>query len=227
MSDYAHDYQSPSIFLGDSLNLDLSYSPGTATPGGSICPAPSPSYPDSAEAPNCSPPLESSSYPDPQLAQMYPEFPLDNSVSWKFENFQQPAPQFTWEGPHPNMAIGSNMSPMPDNQFDCFPRQMPTPVLGSIHEGQSENTNPPQPADSPTLPSDHEEEEKVVKSNVPYARYIWIALMGVEGHTLRLAEIYQWFRDNTTKWSPVHTGWQNSIRHNLSMNAVSKPQAPL
>jgi len=54
----------------------------------------------------------------------------------------------------------------------------------------------------------------------PYAKLIYRALMSAPDHAMVLQEIYQWFRDNTTKGSSDTKGWMNSIRHNLSMNAV-------
>jgi hypothetical protein len=60
---------------------------------------------------------------------------------------------------------------------------------------------------------DHSTEE-------PYAKLIYRALMSVPDHSMVLQEIYQWFRDNTGKGSSDTKGWMNSIRHNLSMNAV-------
>lgn len=57
----------------------------------------------------------------------------------------------------------------------------------------------------------------------PYAKLIYRALMSAPNHSMVLQEIYQWFRDNTTKGSSDTKGWMNSIRHNLSMNAVRSP----
>jgi hypothetical protein len=54
----------------------------------------------------------------------------------------------------------------------------------------------------------------------PYAKLIYRALMSAPNHSMVLQEIYQWFRDNTVKGSSDTKGWMNSIRHNLSMNAV-------
>ncbi|EPE24584.1 Winged helix DNA-binding protein [Glarea lozoyensis ATCC 20868] len=54
----------------------------------------------------------------------------------------------------------------------------------------------------------------------PYAKLIHRALMSVPNHSMILQEIYQWFRENTTKGTPDNKGWMNSIRHNLSMNAA-------
>lgn len=55
----------------------------------------------------------------------------------------------------------------------------------------------------------------------PYAKLIYRALMSAPNHSMVLQEIYQWFRDHTVKGSSDSKGWMNSIRHNLSMNAVS------
>lgn len=57
--------------------------------------------------------------------------------------------------------------------------------------------------------------------DAPYAKLIYKALMEAPNHSMVLQDIYQWFIDNTTKGNSVSTGWRNSIRHNLSMNAVS------
>lgn len=57
-------------------------------------------------------------------------------------------------------------------------------------------------------------------ANEPYAKLIYRALMSAPNHAMVLQEIYQWFRDNTTKGNSDTKGWMNSIRHNLSMNAV-------
>lgn len=59
------------------------------------------------------------------------------------------------------------------------------------------------------------------KNDEPYAKLIYRALMSRPDYTMTLQELYQWFRDNTNKAKNEKGGWQNSIRHNLSMNAVS------
>lgn len=55
----------------------------------------------------------------------------------------------------------------------------------------------------------------------PYAKLIYNALMDAPDHRLVLRDIYAWISNNTDKAKdPAFTGWQNSVRHNLSMNAV-------
>ena len=60
------------------------------------------------------------------------------------------------------------------------------------------------------------------KSDEPYARLIYRAFMSRPNKSMTLQEIYQWFRENTDKAKSKGKGWQNSIRHNLSMNGVGE-----
>ena len=58
--------------------------------------------------------------------------------------------------------------------------------------------------------------------DMPYAKLIYQALIGAKGHRLVLRDIYKWIESNTEKaLDPAFRGWQNSVRHNLSMNGVS------
>ena len=62
----------------------------------------------------------------------------------------------------------------------------------------------------------------------PYAQLIYRALKSAPNHSMVLKEIYEWFEKNTDKAKIVpgttsSKGWQNSIRHNLSMNGARKP----
>ncbi|KAM7194651.1 hypothetical protein V8F20_007843 [Naviculisporaceae sp. PSN 640] len=53
----------------------------------------------------------------------------------------------------------------------------------------------------------------------PYAQLIYRAFMSTKPkYAMTLQDIYQWFRENTDKGKSDNKGWQNSIRHNLSMN---------
>ncbi|KAJ9230715.1 transcriptional regulator family: Forkhead [Paecilomyces variotii] len=56
--------------------------------------------------------------------------------------------------------------------------------------------------------------------NEPYSALIYRALISAPGKKLPLQGIYSWFEKNTSKGKDQKCkGWQNSIRHNLSMNA--------
>lgn len=67
----------------------------------------------------------------------------------------------------------------------------------------------------------HEEGNPIDKEQ-PYAQLIYRALLDAPDYTMVLRDIYDWFRTYTDKATHSETkGWQNSIRHNLSMNGVS------
>ncbi|KAK8166554.1 hypothetical protein IWX90DRAFT_216665 [Phyllosticta citrichinensis] len=62
----------------------------------------------------------------------------------------------------------------------------------------------------------------------PYAKLIHRCLMQAPNKEMVLRDIYNWFKNNTSKAADKRTkGWQNSIRHNLSMNgAFQKVEVP-
>lgn len=65
------------------------------------------------------------------------------------------------------------------------------------------------------------EDDKECNMDEPYAKLIYRALMAAPNNAMVLKDIYKWFAENTDKASSPSKGWQNSIRHNLSMNGVS------
>jgi hypothetical protein len=61
-------------------------------------------------------------------------------------------------------------------------------------------------------------------TDLPYSHLIAEALKTAPDRKRTLQEIYSWFEQNTSKGRDQRSkGWQNSIRHNLSMNAVRGP----
>ncbi|KAJ8122725.1 hypothetical protein ONZ43_g1149 [Nemania bipapillata] len=69
-------------------------------------------------------------------------------------------------------------------------------------------------------PAGHPSGTDGTKTSIPYAQLLRKAFLSANDHKMKLQEIYQWFRDNTDKAKRDSKGWQNSIRHNLSMNAI-------
>ncbi|KAI1827199.1 hypothetical protein F4861DRAFT_436654 [Xylaria intraflava] len=69
-------------------------------------------------------------------------------------------------------------------------------------------------------PPEPSEADEGTNTGEPYAKLIFKAFMSRDSHAMTLQEIYQWFRENTDKAKSESKGWQNSIRHNLSMNAA-------
>jgi hypothetical protein len=73
-------------------------------------------------------------------------------------------------------------------------------------------------ANTRTSPDDTEDD---ANADPPYSSLIYKALSQADDMQLPLQGIYSWFEKNTAKGrDPNSKGWQNSIRHNLSMNAV-------
>ncbi|KAI4244410.1 MAG: hypothetical protein LQ352_006818 [Teloschistes flavicans] len=91
----------------------------------------------------------------------------------------------------------------------------PTPALSPPHEfdgSYRQNERDQRPVD---------EGEETDDNNIdsePYAQLIGRALKSAPGHKMVLKDIYRWFEKNTNKARSGSKGWQNSIRHNLSMN---------
>ncbi|TVY90257.1 Forkhead protein [Lachnellula willkommii] len=94
-----------------------------------------------------------------------------------------------------------------------------------IEEGQeedfSEATYLPSPDSFPPL---HDDGSKPSHS---YAQLIGMSILRAPARRLTLAQIYKWISDSYSFYSASDAGWQNSIRHNLSLNkAFIKQERP-
>ncbi|KAJ5163268.1 Winged helix-turn-helix transcription repressor DNA-binding [Penicillium coprophilum] len=110
--------------------------------------------------------------------------------------------------------------------YQPSPDSPPSPLseVSSYHSPQSLAASSPAMMNQSTdrlsprsSTGDHREERP---GHPPYSVLIYQALKDAPGHKLQLQSIYSWFEANTDKGAdPNAKGWQNSIRHNLSMNA--------
>jgi hypothetical protein len=65
------------------------------------------------------------------------------------------------------------------------------------------------------------------KPSLSYAELIRAAILGAPNKRLTLAQIYKWISDTYSFYNAANPGWQNSIRHNLSLNkAFIKQERP-
>ena len=75
-----------------------------------------------------------------------------------------------------------------------------------------DNVELPDPKD---MPSVHDDGTKPLHS---YAELIGMAILRSSNRRLTLAQIYKWISDHFSFYKASDSGWQNSIRHNLSLN---------
>lgn len=68
-----------------------------------------------------------------------------------------------------------------------------------------------------SLPS-QEDLMKLVRPPYSYSALIAMAINGARNRRLTLSQIYQYVADNFPFYNKSKAGWQNSIRHNLSLN---------
>lgn len=79
----------------------------------------------------------------------------------------------------------------------------------------------PHPEEMPMI------EDDGTKPAFSYATLIGMAILRAQNRRLTLAQIYKWISDNFKFYRASDSGWQNSIRHNLSLNkAFIKQERP-
>ncbi|KAL3474201.1 hypothetical protein BJX99DRAFT_271856 [Aspergillus californicus] len=118
---------------------------------------------------------------------------------------------------HSSLSSSSSTNPTPTTGLSPTSANMP------CHSPPLSLVSPPiklemDREDGPTVV--HMEEAEDSSADPPYSQLIYEALLAAPGKKLPLQGIYLWFETNTAKGRDrTSKGWQNSIRHNLSMNA--------
>lgn len=89
---------------------------------------------------------------------------------------------------------------------------MPNKQGGKKQKLYDEPVDLPRPEDLPTVTDDGQ------KPPHSYAELIGMAILRSQNRRLTLAQIYKWISDHFAFYRSSEGGWQNSIRHNLSLN---------
>lgn len=144
------------------------------------------------------------SYP-PEAYQIDPSTRLDNiDISDQESN-----------GHLTHMSNDYNQNPYNSQVKVEDPTGYQSPYSSMTRESTPHDSMSPYPTNS------EPEAEVSVDKEQPYAQLIYQALLHADGHTMILRDIYDWFKKHTDKATASETkGWQNSIRHNLSMNGA-------
>ncbi|KAK4543348.1 hypothetical protein LTR36_005707 [Oleoguttula mirabilis] len=139
---------------------------------------------------------------------------------------QPPMMQNTW---HHNMHVYEST--------DCHPQQAhhllagPSPFLSEgspFHqEVMDEGWDQPEMQQQYLDGSNSDEINDADAADPCYAQLLYRCLKEAPDHILSLRELYDWVREHSQKAKdPKNRGWQNSVRHNLSMNAAFERVPP-
>ncbi|KAF2095078.1 hypothetical protein NA57DRAFT_59829 [Rhizodiscina lignyota] len=129
----------------------------------------------------------------------------------------RPLPQFS-DPPVQDYKTGSKR-PM----IDAAPlRDRSSKKAKTVHQPEEPSDEPiPDPSQMPLVLDDGK------KPPYSYAMLIGMAILRASNRRLTLAQIYKWISDTFKFYNPSEAGWQNSIRHNLSLNkAFVKQERP-
>ncbi|TLD27374.1 hypothetical protein PspLS_05109 [Pyricularia sp. CBS 133598] len=128
----------------------------------------------------------------------------------------------------PNQSLEtlmSNFPTLPSNRFPTSPSSNhgdPGAARDVYNGQQGQHSSQAAQLGGNNEEEDSQDEEPAVngdeeeQSEQPYAKLLWRAFMSSPERTMTLQDVYRWFMANTDKVQSK--GWQNSIRHNLSMN---------
>ncbi|KAJ5774017.1 Winged helix-turn-helix transcription repressor DNA-binding [Penicillium paradoxum] len=144
---------------------------------------------------------------------------VDPSAPWDASHHSHPQPSQNSEVVPPSSSGGPSLAPAP--QF--LKRQVTPPPRSPDTAGQRTAKQSPLYNRGMMMESTEEidyskDSAKDLKPPYSYATLIAQAIFSSEEEKLTLNSIYNWIMDKYAFYRHSQSGWQNSIRHNLSLN---------
>ncbi|KAJ5384486.1 Winged helix-turn-helix transcription repressor DNA-binding [Penicillium concentricum] len=141
------------------------------------------------------------------------------SVSWDASQHAHPQPSQNGEDVPPSSSGGPSLAPAPK----FLKRQVTPPPRSPDTAGQRTAKQSPLYNRGMMMESTEEidyskDSSKDLKPPYSYATLIAQAIFSSEEEKLTLNSIYNWIMDKYAFYRHSQSGWQNSIRHNLSLN---------
>lgn len=146
-------------------------------------------------------------------------------------SYQQPQSSYANSFSNGNFSLEGLYGQRPIQQkrtlLEAAPIQESRPFKKPRMEEASEGDEAQESLDLPapdSFPPLHDDGSKPSHS---YAQLIGMSILRAPSRRLTLAQIYKWISDTFSFYNAADAGWQNSIRHNLSLNkAFIKQERP-
>ncbi|GLI76755.1 forkhead transcription factor [Penicillium ochrochloron] len=164
-----------------------------------------------------------------------PPFPIYTQSSMPpqsalFTTFSSVNPEASKENHHPEDPSNGSFADFPEPSYESK-----VPMKRTLMEAAPLKERPVKKQkceDAPVhqLPEPHQMpmiEDDGTKPPYSYATLIGMSILRAPNRRLTLAQIYKWISDTFSYYKNSDAGWQNSIRHNLSLNkAFIKQERP-
>ncbi|KAJ5693346.1 hypothetical protein N7462_002769 [Penicillium macrosclerotiorum] len=163
-----------------------------------------------------------------------PPFPIYAQSSMPqsalFTTFSSVNPDSSKENQHPEDPSHGNFADFPEPSYESKLPMKRTLMEAAPLKERSVKKQKREDAPLHSLPEPHEMpviEDDGHKPPYSYATLIGMSILRAPNRRLTLAQIYKWISDTFSYYKNSDAGWQNSIRHNLSLNkAFIKQERP-